>query len=145
MKPRNDEAVSPVIGVLLMVTITIILAAVLATFVFGMVGQINKNKIVAATVQQPMSDKITVTYQGGQDAQSFQYAKVAVDNDAGVTVDKYNNITVTTVGGAANGNILGSMVGSTVTATGTFAEKNHVVVVGYFSDSTEQVIVDTYI
>lgn len=33
---RNDEAVSPVIGVILMVAITVILAAVIAAFVFGM-------------------------------------------------------------------------------------------------------------
>jgi len=32
---NNDEAVSPVIGVLLMVTIMVILAAVIAAFVFG--------------------------------------------------------------------------------------------------------------
>ncbi len=33
---RNEEAVSPVIGVILMVAITVILAAVIAAFVFGM-------------------------------------------------------------------------------------------------------------
>lgn len=33
---KNDEAVSPVIGVILMVAITVILAAVIAAFVFGM-------------------------------------------------------------------------------------------------------------
>ncbi len=35
---RNEEAVSPVIGVILMVAITVILAAVIAAFVFGMGG-----------------------------------------------------------------------------------------------------------
>ena len=33
---QNDEAVSPVIGVILMVAITVILAAVIGAFVFGM-------------------------------------------------------------------------------------------------------------
>jgi flagellin-like protein len=33
---ENEEAVSPVIGVILMVAITVILAAVIAAFVFGM-------------------------------------------------------------------------------------------------------------
>ena len=50
---KNDEAVSPVIGVILMVAITVILAAVIAAFVFGMSGNISKTKIVAVTVQQP--------------------------------------------------------------------------------------------
>ena len=49
---KNDEAVSPVIGVILMVAITVILAAVIAAFVFGMAGNISKTKVVAATAQQ---------------------------------------------------------------------------------------------
>ena len=39
---KNEEAVSPVIGVILMVAITVILAAVIAAFVFGMAGNIQK-------------------------------------------------------------------------------------------------------
>lgn len=35
---RNEDAVSPVIGVILMVAITVILAAVIAAFVFGLGG-----------------------------------------------------------------------------------------------------------
>jgi len=37
MRIENNSAVSPVIGVLLMVAITVILAAVIAAFVFGIV------------------------------------------------------------------------------------------------------------
>jgi flagellin-like protein len=48
---KNDEAVSPVIGVILMVAITVILAAVIAAFVFGMSGNISKTKVVAITSQ----------------------------------------------------------------------------------------------
>ena len=60
---KNDEAVSPVIGVILMVAITVILAAVIAAFVFGMSGNISKTKVVAVTVQQPDADHITVMNQ----------------------------------------------------------------------------------
>ena len=35
---KSEEAVSPVIGVILMVAITVILAAVIAAFVFNMGG-----------------------------------------------------------------------------------------------------------
>ena len=35
----NEDAISPVIGVILMVAITVILAAVIAAFVFGISGQ----------------------------------------------------------------------------------------------------------
>jgi flagellin-like protein len=53
---QNEEAVSPVIGVILMVSITVLLAATIAAFVFGMSGNIPKTKFVGITVQQPMSD-----------------------------------------------------------------------------------------
>jgi archaeal type IV pilus assembly protein PilA len=65
---KNEEAVSPVIGVILMVAITVILAAVIAAFVFGMAGNIQKTKVVAATIARPNSSWVVVTYQGGQDA-----------------------------------------------------------------------------
>ena len=48
---KNDEAVSPVIGVILMVAITVILAAVIAAYVFGMTGNTQKTRLVAATAQ----------------------------------------------------------------------------------------------
>ncbi len=67
---KNDEAVSPVIGVILMVAITVILAAVIAAFVFGMSGNISKTKVVAVQFSNPIQS-YSVTYQGGQDAQSF--------------------------------------------------------------------------
>ena len=51
---KNDEAVSPVIGVILMVAITVILAAVIAAFVFGMAGNISKTKVVAVTARRQM-------------------------------------------------------------------------------------------
>ena len=39
---KDEEAVSPVIGVILMVAITVILAAVIAAFVFGMGGSLTE-------------------------------------------------------------------------------------------------------
>ena len=142
---KNDEAVSPVIGVILMVAITVILAAVIAAFVFGMSGNITKTKIVAATVQQPSQTSIVVTYQGGQDAASFARGVVTVTGDAGAVLaaSAYSPESNPQTS-PASGNLT-SQVGSTVTATGTFTEKNHVVVVGWFTDSSQQVIIDTYV
>lgn len=39
---KNEKAVSPVIGVILMVAITVILAAIIAAFVIGLGGNISK-------------------------------------------------------------------------------------------------------
>ena len=63
---ENEEAVSPVIGVILMVAITVILAAVIAVFVFGMAGDVQSTKTVGVTAKQS-GDNITVTYMGGPD------------------------------------------------------------------------------
>jgi flagellin-like protein len=149
---KNDEAVSPVIGVILMVAITVILAAVIAAFVFGMSGNITKTKVVAASVQQPMSNNIVVTYQGGQDSQSFNSARVTVNDNTAVTyfhgATTYGNgtaIAAVATPGTVNDGILGGAVGNTVTAVGSFSGKDHVVVVGSFTDSTSQVIIDTYV
>jgi flagellin-like protein len=63
---RDEEAVSPVIGVILMVAITVILAAVIAAFVFGMgppeqapMAQLKITKVNAT------SDSIYLVHNGG--------------------------------------------------------------------------------
>ena len=149
---KNDEAVSPVIGVILMVAITVILAAVIAAFVFGMSGNITKTKIVAVTAQQPDGKTITVTYQGGQDAQSFQSGNVTVSREMNFvgqvcsTEPTYSS----SFGGSGN-SVLGKEVGSWVTfsATGAttncFGGKDHVVATGTFGDGSIQVLLDTYV
>jgi flagellin-like protein len=49
---KNDEAVSAVIGVILMVAITVILAAVIAAFVFQLGGNVPKSKSVGVEVKR---------------------------------------------------------------------------------------------
>jgi archaeal type IV pilus assembly protein PilA len=138
---KNDEAVSPVIGVILMVAITVILAAVIAAFVFGMSGNISKTKIVAVTAQQPDAQTITVTYQGGQDAQSFSYGNV--------TITPGTSCAVTYTNASGTGSVLGPNVGSFVTGTagttGCFSGKDHVVATGMFTDGSVQVLLDSYV
>ena len=76
---KNEEAVSPVIGVILMVAITVILAAVIAAFVFGMAGNIQKTKVVAATEYRVNGSFVQVTYQGGQDSGTMGGISFQVD------------------------------------------------------------------
>ena len=138
---KNEEAVSPVIGVILMVAITVILAAVIAAFVFGMAGNIQKTKVVAATEYRANSSYVTVTYQGGQDAGTLQAIGFTVDG-ANVTPSAGTGITVSQNQiYATNGGVL--PVGTAATISATNPGKNHVVGVGTFTDGTTQVIVDT--
>ena len=64
---QNEDAVSPVIGVILMVAITVILAAVIAAFVFGMAGNISKpGYVVIQGVRLAGTGGVSLTNMGGE-------------------------------------------------------------------------------
>jgi flagellin-like protein len=134
---KNDEAVSPVIGVILMVAITVILAAVIAAFVFGMAGNISKTKVVAATAQQSTADTIVVTYQGGQDAATCVGIVWTSTSETGVTL---TGLTMGNVAATATQLLVGS-----TGRIGATAGKDHVVGTAYFADGSQQVIYDSSI
>ena len=81
MKIQNEEAVSPVIGVILMVAITVILAAVIAAFVFGMAGTTQTTKTIGMTVglNQSVDEAFQITFTGGADIASLSYLTVNRD------------------------------------------------------------------
>jgi flagellin-like protein len=63
----DDRAVSPVIGVILMVAITVILAAVIGTFVLGLGDQVSENAPQASLNfdYNTNASTVTVTHEGG--------------------------------------------------------------------------------
>lgn len=131
MKNNNSEAVSPVIGVILMVAITVILAAVIAAFVFGMAGQIQSTKTIAVTMTQKDATTVTYTNMGGPDVAQLDHIDITGDIEP-PTAPATNTLPITT--------------GGTKTITTTaLAGSKHIVVVGTFKDGTEQVLLDTYI
>ena len=74
----TEDAVSPVIGVILMVAITVILAAVIAAFVFGLAGTTGSSKNVGLTVAVNESGQdFVVTVQGGTDLATLDTLNVA--------------------------------------------------------------------
>ena len=79
---KNDDAVSAVIGVILMVAITVILAAVIAAFVFGMGSSIKKTYTVSFTIDRSTANGggIIVTNNGGPDV-----GKLAATNPLKIT------------------------------------------------------------
>jgi len=64
---HDDDAVSPVIGVILMVAITVILAAVIASFVLGLGDQAQQTTPQASFSWDfdGSSDDLTITHDGG--------------------------------------------------------------------------------
>ncbi|PSQ15963.1 type IV pilin [Halobacteriales archaeon QS_8_69_26] len=75
----DDDAVSPVIGVILMVAITVILAAVIGTFVIG-IGS-NQQTTPSASfdyVYSVSNDRLTVTHQGGDTFNNENTASLSI-------------------------------------------------------------------
>jgi flagellin-like protein len=83
---NDDDAVSPVIGVILMVAITVILAAVIATFVLGLGEQVSQTSPNASFTfdynettsgsdsfgDSPTSGILTITHAGGPNINAEQ-------------------------------------------------------------------------
>jgi archaeal type IV pilus assembly protein PilA len=131
---KNEEAVSPVIGVILMVAITVILAAVIAAFVFGMAGNIQKTKVVSFTLSRVSASNVSVTFQGGQDAGSV----------INITFTSPTGLSPTSMGVPYTVNAAILPVGSTIQLNPVPAN-SHMVGVAYFNDGSTQVVTDTTI
>jgi flagellin-like protein len=129
---KREDAVSPVIGVILMVAITVILAAVIAAFVFGMAGSVSKTKSVAAAARQS-GTAIVVTWEGGQDNTYVSVYNMTLTDSSGANID------CCPVAGFP------PVVGNTTQFIGATPGNDHVIVVGYFTDGTQQVVLDTYV
>ena len=131
----REDAVSPVIGVILMVAITVILAAVIAAFVFGMAGSVQSTKSVAATARQ-VGDDIEITYQGGADQSSVTNLGVNINTSQGV----YSSPAV--------GQIIKRSALTPAEGSGPLdhvtSGQDHVIVNATFNDGSIQVILDTF-
>jgi flagellin-like protein len=81
----DDQAVSPVIGVILMVAITVILAAVIGTFVLGLGDQLQQNAPQATFSVDFQSSDTVVTHEGGAEFNSDNTDTLQVTDGAGNT------------------------------------------------------------
>lgn len=140
----EDDAVSPVIGVILMVALTVILAAVIAAFVFGMGSNIPKTKIIATSAYQYGASEIRINYLGGTDAPELSYLAInAPDGFTYVTIDDLGTLArlgTDTPSKPKVGNVL-LLTGSTNVSAG----QDHVIVIGHFGDGAVQVLLDRFI
>ena len=150
---RGEDAISPVIGVILMVAITVILAAIIGSSLFGMGSDIKKQRIVLAAASQPSADTIVVTYYGGQDHDSVESITVMVN---GLQVDDDDADTPSAIDGVDPGYSLTISSTSNMTANNGRANlnggnpaitsgDNHVTVAATFSGGSGWVILDTWV
>ena len=78
----NDMGVSPVIGVILMVAVTVILAAVIGSFVLGLGSNVEQNPQAGVTFDQD-GDSVSVQVVSMSNA---DYLRVSVDSDSGASL-----------------------------------------------------------
>jgi len=135
---ENEEAVSPVIGVILMVAITVILAAVIAAFVFGMGSGVQTTKTVAMTSKLD-AENISIVISGGPDLSSLQELTITIGGNPPMGI--YNSthtitnpITPQSFSGKDN-----FKVGETIKLT---KDSGRLLVTGKWSDGGEQIIID---
>jgi len=91
---KKNDGVSPVIGTILLVAITVVLVAIISAVVMGMAGNVGTSHVVGVTVGQDSSSTggILVTITGGADVN--QLSKYYVYNGS----TSVGNTTNTTVG-----------------------------------------------
>lgn len=121
---RNDDAVSPVIGVILMVAITVILAAVIAVFVFDLAGDVQSGKTVGVTAKLN-GENATVTYMGGADHATLVSLNMSL-YDAGVVFINATEVASPTVGQKILVLTKGSKTPSSIVVTGKFSDGTEV-------------------
>lgn len=64
---KDKQAVSPVIGVIMMIAITVVISAVIAAFAFGIIGGVQRAPNAAMVIEDARkgSESITVIHHGG--------------------------------------------------------------------------------
>ncbi len=149
---NGEDAVSPVIGIILMVAVAVMLTAVFGSSLFGMGSDMEKTRIVVVTASQPSADTIMVTYYGGPDHNSIESITVMVnglqvdDDDADTPsaiegVDPGYTLTISNTSNMTANNGIANLNGDNLTIT---RGNNHVVVAATFVDGSGWVILDTY-
>jgi flagellin-like protein len=142
---KNDNAVSPVIGTVLMVAVTVILAAVIASYVFGTSGNIQKTKIVGASAQIESSGSIVIVYHGGQDDASL--ASITITAPNGTTWHTTDSAGTLADSGTTYGKpeVGAVMKLNPKSPTDWPVDHKHIIVVGTFGGGESQIILDTFI
>ena len=80
---NDDRGVSPVIGVILMVAITVILAAVIGTFVLGLGDSLGDNQPTAQLgADFDGNDTVTINHNGGDRLEGDDLRVTIAGNDA---------------------------------------------------------------
>jgi flagellin-like protein len=97
---KDERAVSPVIGVILMVAITVILAAVIGTFVLGLGENVQSTAPSASFAFDYDSDddELTITHESGDALDPTQVTVTGPIDEDGDTWDSINSVSEISAG-----------------------------------------------
>ena len=140
---RNEEAVSPVIAGILMVAVTVILAAIIGSYVFGAPQNVTRTKVVGATAQMTTTGAIYVTYQGGGDADKITSISITAPNGTTWYTSSTDGALTLSSATLAKPNIGAVSKLYPSSPSDWPSSQKHIVVAGAFNDGTSQVILDT--
>ncbi len=122
---RKDDAVSPVIATILMVAITVVLAAVLYVMVMGMTGNQTITQPLGLNQQSKTSTTVNILISSAPDGATTDGATISYTHDgtpAGVTATLYNaagTAVATYTGGVFNDTTITLTSGMTLVITPT--------------------------
>ena len=102
-KSDGERAVSPVIGVILMVAITVILAAVIGAFVIG-IGEDQEVQPTASFNVDFETDKVTVTHSTGDTIDSPDQLGIVIEGDSEEWIGHDGNDDGDEIGAVSAGN-----------------------------------------
>jgi FlaG/FlaF family flagellin (archaellin) len=128
----KESAVSEVVGVILMVALTVIMAAIIGAYMFGMMdGHGLTPHILAVTAQQATPSTLEVRYMGGPDYKSLENLTITWPSGAQQLIDfpKIGDVYRATNYG--------------VPYNATPGDYDHIIVVGHFNMGASQVVLDT--
>lgn len=138
---KNDSGVSPVIGVILMVAATIVIAGVIMAMLGGF-APVEPPRTVSVAATQPTATNISIVFHGGPDGGMVNTLNLSVNENHTAANGKPMKLTA-----GALANVL--PVGNTSTFYVEDLEagpgNDHVVVTATFTDGVEQVVLDVLV
>jgi len=132
---KKNDGVSPVIGTILLVAITVVLVAIIAAVVMGMTGDIGSAKIVGVQATSgSQAGQVNVTFTGGSGITSLQSAYVYLLSNATFAESRVGDVTGANI-------IIGKEY--TATFTGGASGNQKISVVGVFADGNQTLLQTT--
>jgi len=122
----DDRGVSPVIGVILMVAITVILAAVIGTFVLGLGESLEQAPQAQLDAEATGSQELTISHNGGD---------TIPEGDIRVTIEGASDETPSGDDFSVGGSLVFGSLGSTVEGSDAQVQVIH--------EPSESIILDT--